>query len=610
MRALLLLPVVAAMNIVSERAALRPLLQQNISRPPICPDLLPLCGNGVIDKKNYSHSKIIPGRTITLAIDEVCDDGNNLDGDGCSADCMDMDSWVSSCELRVDMKRVYEDVAFDENGTMFYSSANGIYEVHPTLSHMASTLVVPKTVAVANMYVKGGVFWLWSPSTAAVWKAEGGSVVKAYETGLQTTSYGGLFWQDGSGLLLLCHDNDGASILNLDTGIKKHYAGALGPVDFILWTGGGFSMVMADGSKAGIWNDQFRYDSAATTNNFWTDAINMLGTSVAILKITPHPMDLVLEPPDISLQGVFTTGFEYTTPWAAGNTLASLHSLCTGSNDFKFIGMGNTIVLHDVWQQPDCSGKCMLDLPIATDVLQKGVSATGRTYYDALKDMLGDTDIRTPYNSNVTNAFAALRSLAKSSSPKLKSVKHPLTQSVFVWRGDSMYEMSKTGTGVEFQDGTCLVSGMAPCGPCMWAVAGTKCQPCSTKANTWAWTVQCQGCSVGRRLLQDGTSKVAFTVQAPLANVSALWPQAVARGSFVDVTITTSDPPATLRTTKDQLAQSGFFVATQPRVIYNPATYTPTPTSAPSESTVTIGAAAVGGVAILGVVVVYFGFLA
>ena len=32
---------------------------------------------------------------------EECDDGNRLDYDGCSADCMHMDLWVSPCELEM-----------------------------------------------------------------------------------------------------------------------------------------------------------------------------------------------------------------------------------------------------------------------------------------------------------------------------------------------------------------------------------------------------------------------------------------------------------------------------------------------------------------------------
>jgi len=83
-------------------------------RPLQNPDtFLPLCGNGIVDKRHdyvswYSiHSdkrfQRADGVSIEMIVDEACDDGNRLDGDGCSADCMDRDSLTAPCQVKTDM---------------------------------------------------------------------------------------------------------------------------------------------------------------------------------------------------------------------------------------------------------------------------------------------------------------------------------------------------------------------------------------------------------------------------------------------------------------------------------------------------------------------------
>ena len=45
------------------------------------------------------HSGPIKNVSLRLAIDELCDDGNRLDGDGCSSDCAWRDALVPPCEV-------------------------------------------------------------------------------------------------------------------------------------------------------------------------------------------------------------------------------------------------------------------------------------------------------------------------------------------------------------------------------------------------------------------------------------------------------------------------------------------------------------------------------
>ena len=94
---------------------------------------LPLCGNGKIDgKADYEvwyamHSeKWFDWKGVAEAkilVDEVCDDGNRLDGDGCSADCLDFDIYTEPCIL---MMHGLQEGEFMEG--FFYAATRAISE--------------------------------------------------------------------------------------------------------------------------------------------------------------------------------------------------------------------------------------------------------------------------------------------------------------------------------------------------------------------------------------------------------------------------------------------------------------------------------------------------
>ena len=110
------------------------------------PEFLPLCGNGRIDTKAdyeafylaerrpplsmtmqqmgvimspptletpFDPSTLFKLFNLTIFVDEECDDGNRIDFDGCSADCMNMDLWSTPCEIATDKHLVYEDIMYD-----------------------------------------------------------------------------------------------------------------------------------------------------------------------------------------------------------------------------------------------------------------------------------------------------------------------------------------------------------------------------------------------------------------------------------------------------------------------------------------------------------------
>ena len=117
---------------------------------PLDPPYMALCGNGRVDSaadyaKYYTDtqraklmvdtSRVYLGGSITtktevqLSPDEMCDDGNRLDGDGCSADCMTFDTWVSPCQIPLGVDDI-EDFDFYA-GDIILSLKDGIYSVAP-----------------------------------------------------------------------------------------------------------------------------------------------------------------------------------------------------------------------------------------------------------------------------------------------------------------------------------------------------------------------------------------------------------------------------------------------------------------------------------------------
>ena len=583
---LLLLSVVGATDITTYRASLAPVPVVPNAPPAFCPGLLPLCGNGVIDKKTFAYKVRLQGDhiansggsqmyNVTVAVDELCDDGNNLDGDGCSADCMDLDAWTPSCELQVDVPRTYEDVAYSEDGTLYFSAPDGIYTLTPTLQHMATLLVAPKSVAVSNMYINGSVIWLWSATTSSVYKVVNGGLSLVQNTALQSSNNKGYFVRTGSGLLLLCYDSNNAKIINLNTMSTTQYTVSIPQVINILWIADqGFVLILTGLQRLLIpLQGTPSLSGPQFTNSLWQDIVNVMGAD-ATVQLSQYPLEITLDPPDTGIMtqlNTYKSGISYVTPWAAGSNMAMLHGICSVSSYKPTIGTGNSIVLHDVSQTPVCTSdnRCMLDLPQTSDILSEDTIVTGKTYFQVFAEILGQTDITPPYNQAFKNALGQFESSVQSNTRKASFTVHPYTKSMIWWNGNSIFEIAKTGTAVKLGNGKCLTSALAPCPPCMWASAGSKCQPCSTKADTWAWKVQCDGCGIGRRLLSVPELSVVFSVQGQLSAVQALWPGARVRGEFIDVVIPTVDPGLTLHDVQNTLRGTTLFVSSQPRVIYN-----------------------------------------
>ena len=120
----------------------RPLYLYSHYTSPMPNTQLTLCGNGILNTKEDYMAINVPGN----AVDEECDDGNRRDGDGCSADCMDVDSMVSPC--RVDTGTNIDFIAIDSvTGLLYWATVdNRIQRVDVTASGVSATTVTSQPV--------------------------------------------------------------------------------------------------------------------------------------------------------------------------------------------------------------------------------------------------------------------------------------------------------------------------------------------------------------------------------------------------------------------------------------------------------------------------------
>ena len=100
------------LNLAALRAAAqtKPLSNQTIPalynrfHDPLPSDIIaPLCGNGQLDNYQMTtpNSEQSDAASV-IFVNELCDYGNRLDGDGCAADCASMDALTSPCPLAID----------------------------------------------------------------------------------------------------------------------------------------------------------------------------------------------------------------------------------------------------------------------------------------------------------------------------------------------------------------------------------------------------------------------------------------------------------------------------------------------------------------------------
>ena len=156
---------------------------------PLHKDVAPLCGNGRVDTfEDYTvfyqqnpnaGAFTMPGPpganyTHTFMVNEVCDDGNRLDGDGCAADCASMDSMTPACPLPTQgqfllpEETAIEFIAFVDAASALVVTDKRVLLLNPENLTVASVIQAQKPFGT----VRAGFY---DASTYTVWLYVGGA---------------------------------------------------------------------------------------------------------------------------------------------------------------------------------------------------------------------------------------------------------------------------------------------------------------------------------------------------------------------------------------------------------------------------------------------------
>ena len=185
---------------------------------------MPLCGNGRLDSAadyatyfaspaHYAGTKLsiqrarlvskVPGVNdmieVKMGMNELCDDGNRLDGDGCSADCMTLDSYVSACQIPLNVDNI-EDFMFLD-ATLILSLGDGIYkQTASKLEKLAS-----KSAACKGLISHASIIYVYLADDGVYRLGAGllpGTLTQLFVAPALTS----FFWKTLNGLYFVCQD--------------------------------------------------------------------------------------------------------------------------------------------------------------------------------------------------------------------------------------------------------------------------------------------------------------------------------------------------------------------------------------------------------------------
>ena len=618
-------------------------VQSNLQAPKVddvvisMPSFLPLCGNGRIDTKNdyiayYQNAANLPLRLtrkqitfdkfsvsdpdilhdVKVFADEQCDDGNRVDFDGCSADCMYLDVWTSACELAVDINLlVYEDIMYDTvRKSMVVSATTGIYLFEPGDTSLKAQLLAPKTLPVSNIFRYAGSLILYSAVEQAFWKLlDGQSEITLMRTIPQLAKWDPLYFKwdcrvSPSGSIIV-QDNYNLLYLatpNVDIGFVCPIGRRIDKCTFIDYTSTGdisrfrcesatelLGVVTQVGIGAGYCS--IYTDPVYPSHSIWGDLFNLVSISSIMERGTNQYIQVSPAIPGVSLSeypvslNVFLPmgGFLQGT----GSSARSFGASKLSRDIFYFTGDPSLVRLimdqNRTCSQERCAfdnynGYDAFDLnPVNpgsksswNDILQQCISTEA-----AISPPLSDLKAIKADSQRYTRLLLSFATIYRTETRALEVTgmdEHPITHNIWAVRKDRIIEVSKSGVLVQREDGKCIPSGVALCPLCEWAPNGQKCKSCSVvDKGSLAWILKCKdSClpSSGRRLLAANTV-IQFVLSGNFATVAKIWPVAVSMpNGVITVEISTQDPVAEMKRIQTSLlALTGVEVLTRPYVV-------------------------------------------
>ena len=602
---------------------------------------LPLCGNGRIDTQadyeayyqkgnlplTLTKQQLLPNRqdvtepdklyNLTILADEECDDGNRIDLDGCSADCLYMDLWTTACELATDKTLTYEDLIYDPvRKSMVVSASDGIYAIEtggPDTLSLTMRLIASKTFSVTNMFRTADSLIMYDASRQALWQLKdkqtggGGIRLVQYLAAYHLVDWIGRCHYDAANGSLVAHDNHTMIYLPSPDASNAVVCNMTNSTTRCVWLEnlkGGDSLFDCEFMRIQIGpngcTELPKSDplSISDTTNIWSDVFKLISTKTASF----HSINKMVYNLSAELEG-FSQPLSIESYHPMGMfmeiTINSPRKI-NGSKGFGsdlayYLGEPSLLdmILHpEAGCGPDL---CIFDYNpgfdlVGSNPLRDGL--TSITWNDILQTrIVREAAVVSPpltnlkavrSDGNYSGILSYFSDIFKQYVAPLEILamqKHPATHNIWAIRSNKLVEVSKSGVQLRRLDGKCVPSGVALCPVCQWASSGMKCRSCSdSDQGSRAWQVSCQACQEGRRrLLLLGTDDarsftIKFVVRGDFTKVVAIWPEAVRDSvrSLITVSVVTYNSVVEMRQIKLQLLamQHTVQVITPPYVVF------------------------------------------
>ena len=645
------------------------LMIPNLYSEPLSPaSFLPLCGDGIIntvaDYQNYYSKNNLPQGSLRLSVNEACDDGNRLDGDGCSSDCVWQDAIAPPCQVPVHGVQIIENIDITayvpRTSRIIACTPDAIYALDPSTIGMQATLLITKTFTVRAILAENTTHvWIFANSDPSVYLlqiANTSTLLRWMSLPMQPTASCGIFYRQRGSSRLYFATSDSAKAINVDiwarnmTGSIQFNTTEL-PAQACIAPGGYPMLNMFEHYWGfdGYWSQTPSLDIRQTSNdapNIWTQLLFITARYYVLLCSYDFPLELntewVLEGTLMQSQSLanmilpgalFFSGYNARLVISPPSSLAM--PLFMGFTAMVQSGMTNSAFCNS-------TNICALDLPLEYDMLSMNPYPNGiknsqsQTLFDIMRLAFAEITmsdgilVQEGLRGGPMNRAASvnMERILRSMVPLIKMPQQvwgdPRTHNMWALRGGKLYETSHAGfrPTLPNSDTQCLPAMSRICPPGTWSAfnQGGNCTSCAVVPTLRdpieqqiAFASQCSpGVGQRRRLLSTTKNNVyvRFVMLVPPASLSAFkvtWPTAQCGPTVCDVVVLSDDPLITIRKMREwtlarvQQSQQGWEILTQPFVYSHFDTTQPSASATPDIGLI-VGCA-LGGTALVIVII-------
>jgi cysteine-rich repeat protein len=454
---------------------------------------LPLCGNGrldtqadyveyyknkmnlpltlplrQIDYNNFGYRHNLPyyasdnkgnkSFNLTIFADEECDDGNRIDRDGCSADCMHKDQWTGACEIafRVGQNEnpalEYEDMIYDPiRNAMVVSAVDGLYafrnfeykELQPEQYYVEAQLLAPKTFPGTTLFRYRNSLILYSATQRSFWRLDdldvgrGLTMLMNFSNAIADRSnaeWNTVAHYDPAEETVVLYNSTTMVLFNVsdmgsttgpvpEANVRKNYCDLQGKRDYcFLHLKQGPQYIFQCEPQIQVF---MRANSMCNTNpgpsgsskyysNLWRDTLNHQGMRSVKMKIIPYPMKYEIYPHDSNFETESANYLRMYHPMGGILEIPLFAFRFMGSRDTKYANnifelmnyLGTPSLRKMIEEDAEVCGQddCCFDMkigynPLAENPLQ---NIQNRSWNDVLRDII----LQSPDARAMTNLTA------------------------------------------------------------------------------------------------------------------------------------------------------------------------------------------------------------